>query len=103
MALQNVDGVLTGRGLMDCLQYYDNCLFNIGFISGFSNKATYNIGFISGLSEKDINMIFQIFSAVLHFGNVKINEKDGESSEMAVSIELRISGSKMHIFIFKIS
>jgi hypothetical protein len=27
MALQNVDGVLTGRGLMDCLQYYDNCLF----------------------------------------------------------------------------
>jgi hypothetical protein len=27
MANQNVDGVLTGRGLMDCLQYYDNCLF----------------------------------------------------------------------------
>jgi hypothetical protein len=28
MAHQNVAGVLTGRGLMDCLQYYDNCLFN---------------------------------------------------------------------------
>jgi hypothetical protein len=27
MALQNVDGVLTGRGLMDCLQYYDICLY----------------------------------------------------------------------------
>jgi hypothetical protein len=27
MALQNVDGVLTGRGLMDCLQYYDICMF----------------------------------------------------------------------------
>jgi hypothetical protein len=26
-ALQNVDGVPSGRGLMDCLQYYDNCLF----------------------------------------------------------------------------
>jgi hypothetical protein len=26
MTLQNIDGVLTGRGLMDCLQYYDNCL-----------------------------------------------------------------------------
>jgi hypothetical protein len=27
VAHQNVAGVLTGRGLMDCLQYYDNCLF----------------------------------------------------------------------------
>jgi hypothetical protein len=27
MAHQNVAGVLTSRGLMDCLQYYDNCLF----------------------------------------------------------------------------
>jgi hypothetical protein len=27
MANQNVAWVLTGRGLMDCLQYYDNCLF----------------------------------------------------------------------------
>jgi hypothetical protein len=26
MSLQNVAGVLTGRGLMDCLQYYDNLL-----------------------------------------------------------------------------
>jgi hypothetical protein len=26
MALQNVAWALTGRGLMDCLQYYDNCL-----------------------------------------------------------------------------
>jgi hypothetical protein len=30
MALQNDAGVLTGRGLMDCLQYYDNCLFFFG-------------------------------------------------------------------------
>jgi len=29
--------------------------------------------------------IFQIYAGILHFGNVKINEKDGESSEMAVS------------------
>jgi hypothetical protein len=27
MTLQNVAWALTGRGLMDCLQYYDNCLF----------------------------------------------------------------------------
>jgi hypothetical protein len=27
IAHQNVAGVLTGRGLMDCLQYYENCLF----------------------------------------------------------------------------
>jgi hypothetical protein len=30
MALQNVTGVLTGRGLMDCLQYYNNCLLCTG-------------------------------------------------------------------------
>jgi hypothetical protein len=30
MAHQNVAGVLTGRGLMDCLQYYDNCLIVTG-------------------------------------------------------------------------
>jgi hypothetical protein len=29
MALQNVAWALTGRGLMDCLQYYDNCLLHI--------------------------------------------------------------------------
>ncbi|WAR28971.1 MYO5B-like protein [Mya arenaria] len=34
-------------------------------------------------SEKDIMVIFQVFAGVLHFGNVKINEKDGESSQMA--------------------
>jgi hypothetical protein len=39
MAHQNVSGVLAGMGLMDCLQYYDNCLFlfclcfSIGFLS----------------------------------------------------------------------
>jgi hypothetical protein len=31
MAHQNIAGVLTGRGLMDCLQYYDNCLFIMAF------------------------------------------------------------------------
>ncbi|XP_052263994.1 unconventional myosin-Va-like isoform X4 [Dreissena polymorpha] len=36
-----------------------------------------------GFQEKDIAMIFQIFAGILHFGNVKINAKDGESSEMA--------------------
>jgi hypothetical protein len=35
MALQNVDGVLTGRGLMDFLQYYDNFLLTEG-------SGTYN-------------------------------------------------------------
>jgi hypothetical protein len=29
MVLQNVAGVLTGRGLMDCLQYYDSCLLKL--------------------------------------------------------------------------
>ncbi|KAL4216467.1 myosin V [Mactra antiquata] len=36
-----------------------------------------------GLPEKDITVIFQILAGVLHFGNVLIREKDGESSEMA--------------------
>jgi hypothetical protein len=31
MALQNVAWALTGRGLMDCLQYYDNCLFRMSW------------------------------------------------------------------------
>lgn len=39
----------------------------------------------SGITEKDQMMIFQIQSAVLHFGNVKIREADGESSEIKVS------------------
>ena len=30
-------------------------------------------------------MIFQILSALLHFGNVQIKEKDAESSEIPVS------------------
>ena len=30
-------------------------------------------------------MIFQILSALLHFGNVHIKEKDAESSEIPVS------------------
>lgn len=37
-----------------------------------------------GFNDRDMMMIFQILSGVLHFGNVKIVEKDGESSEMAV-------------------
>ncbi|XP_056002833.1 unconventional myosin-Va-like isoform X5 [Ostrea edulis] len=35
-----------------------------------------------GISEKNQMMIFQIQSAVLHFGNVKLREADGESSEI---------------------
>ncbi|XP_076436047.1 unconventional myosin-Va-like isoform X2 [Babylonia areolata] len=35
-----------------------------------------------GFSEKDQLMILQIFSAVLHFGNVHIKEKEGESCEI---------------------
>ncbi|XP_070177929.1 unconventional myosin-Va-like [Littorina saxatilis] len=35
-----------------------------------------------GFSDKDQMMILQIFSAVLHFGNVHINEKDGETCEI---------------------
>ena len=38
MALQNVAWALTGRGLMDCLQYYDNCLFLKVFSSNFKYK-----------------------------------------------------------------
>ena len=30
-------------------------------------------------------MVLQIFSAVLHFGNIHIKEKDGESCEVPVS------------------
>jgi myosin heavy subunit len=42
--------------------------------------------YILGISEKDQLMIFQIQSAVLHFGNVKICEANGESSEIQVSM-----------------
>jgi hypothetical protein len=34
MAHQNVAWVLTGRGLMDCLQNYDNCLLNVDLLFG---------------------------------------------------------------------
>ncbi|KAK3604422.1 hypothetical protein CHS0354_008749 [Potamilus streckersoni] len=35
-----------------------------------------------GISEKDQMMIFQILSAILHFGNVKPQEKEGETCEI---------------------
>ncbi|KAK6959163.1 unconventional myosin-Va, partial [Biomphalaria glabrata] len=35
-----------------------------------------------GFPEKDQMMIFRILSAVLHFGNVTIKEKEGESCEI---------------------
>jgi hypothetical protein len=42
MALQNVAWVLTGRGLMDCLQYYDNCLLYlfcpVCYVQGYSKE-----------------------------------------------------------------
>ncbi|XP_060575813.1 N-lysine methyltransferase KMT5A-like isoform X2 [Ruditapes philippinarum] len=42
MALQNVAGVLTGRGFMDCLQYFDNCLLISGF--GVFSKTPFEKG-----------------------------------------------------------
>jgi hypothetical protein len=39
MAFQNVAGVLTGRGLMDCLQYYNNCLLNYRLVSHELNRT----------------------------------------------------------------
>lgn len=54
------------------------------FLTVYS-EIYFNVGiYLTGFGEKDIMMIFQILSGVLHFGNVKINEKDGESSEMEV-------------------
>ena len=35
-----------------------------------------------GISSKDQMMIFQILSAILHFGNVRIKEAEGETSEI---------------------
>ncbi|BFZ26086.1 hypothetical protein BsWGS_29125 [Bradybaena similaris] len=38
-----------------------------------------------GFSESDQMMIFQILSAILHFGNVLIKERSGESSEISAA------------------
>jgi hypothetical protein len=48
MGLQNVAWALTGRGLMDCLQYYDNCLF-VMFLFGKIDtiKTTNEYGILS--------------------------------------------------------
>ncbi|KAL5019880.1 hypothetical protein ScPMuIL_002772 [Solemya velum] len=35
-----------------------------------------------GISKKDQLMVFQILAAILHFGNVKIRESDGETCEI---------------------
>ncbi|XP_059173032.1 unconventional myosin-Va-like [Physella acuta] len=35
-----------------------------------------------GFPDKDVMMIFRILSAILHFGNVNIKEKDGEACEI---------------------
>lgn len=32
-------------------------------------------------------MIFQILAAILHFGNVRIKEAEGETSEISVSFD----------------
>ena len=52
------------------------------------------IFYLPGIAEKDQLMIFQIQAAVLHFGNVKIHEADGESSQIKVShmITIRFKG-----------
>jgi hypothetical protein len=68
MALQNVDGVLTCRGLMDCLQYYDNCLFHIEqpvnlparpkrwlLVRLFSGSGDYSIKLTAEISSKTSN------------------------------------------------
>ncbi|XP_060573083.1 unconventional myosin-Va-like isoform X4 [Ruditapes philippinarum] len=74
-------------GLMPAEKFYYTSQGKNPVIDGVDDEKEYRTTKeamkMLGLSEKDINMIFQIFSAVLHFGNVKINEKDGESSEMA--------------------
>jgi hypothetical protein len=44
MALQNIAGVLTGRGHMDCLQYYDNCLLNLSFDVLSVIRRLHNLG-----------------------------------------------------------
>jgi hypothetical protein len=55
MALQNVAWALTGRGLMDCLQYYDNCLFLLMSLSGFFLIYSANIqNFRERLSNCDV-------------------------------------------------
>ena len=41
---------------------------------------------LPGFPEKDINMILRIMASLLHFGNVAIAEKDGESCEVPVSL-----------------
>jgi hypothetical protein len=51
MALQNADGVLSGRGLMDCLQYYNNCLFS-NEIPTFSPKISFIYPKIPNFSPK---------------------------------------------------
>ena len=54
-------------------------------IGCFTCNSAFDWLILSGLQERDQMMIFQILSALLHFGNVQIKEKDAESSEIPVS------------------
>ena len=42
------------------------------------------LNIISGIQVKDQLMIFRILAAILHFGNIKIREKEGEACEVPV-------------------
>jgi hypothetical protein len=46
MALQNVAWALTGRGLMNCLQYYDNCLFLLAVVLILLNNIFLDINYL---------------------------------------------------------
>jgi hypothetical protein len=60
MALQNVAWALTGRGLMDCLQYYDNCLFYYVLWSIFSN-TDFILKFIINGNTQECMTIKELF------------------------------------------
>lgn len=48
--------------------------------------TTRHVLYISGVAEKNMIMIFQMMAAILHLGNVKVLEAEGDASTIEVRL-----------------
>jgi hypothetical protein len=71
MALENVDEVLTGRGLMDCLQYYDNCLLILKPLLVKIDSSRFKVGQIhfTGIGVLGLNIKHSCCRIINHIMN----------------------------------
>lgn len=63
-------------------------IVSVPYLSVRNTNLTADIIYITGINSKDQMMVFQIMAAILHFGNVRIKDAEGETSEIPVSYML---------------